>query len=336
MKILVTGGTGYIGSHTVVELQQAGYQVVVLDNLANSHRGVLERVEQITGKPVAFVEGDIRDGATLDSLFRNHEIAAVVHFAGLKAVGESVERPLDYYDNNVTGSIRLLEAMARHGCRKIVFSSSATVYGDPREVPIRESFPLAATNPYGRTKLMIENILGDLGRSDPDWQVMLLRYFNPAGAHESGLIGEEPQGVPNNLMPFVAQVAVGKREELKVFGGDYPTRDGTGVRDYIHVVDLALGHIAALEHLAPGCDACNLGTGRGYSVLEVIEAFQRVSGRDIPYRIIDRRPGDVAECYADTSYSAVRLKWRAERGLVKMVEDHWRWQRMVPKGYSPD
>ena len=336
MKILVTGGAGYIGSHTVVELQAAGYDVVVLDSFVNASPVALDRVEAISGKAVARIEGDIRDATTLDALFSSTRIDAVIHFAGLKAVGESVARPLAYYDNNVTGTINLLAAMDRHGCRQMVFSSSATVYGDPPRVPIEENFPLRATNPYGRTKLMIEDILRDLSAADDRWQVMLLRYFNPVGAHSSGLIGEDPRGIPNNLMPFVAQVAVGKREAVQVFGNDYPTRDGTGVRDYIHVTDLALGHLAALEQLAPGCEACNLGTGRGYSVLEVIDAFRQASGREIPRRIVERRPGDVAECYADTRFSEERLKWRAERGLLQMVEDHWRWQKRNPAGFPSD
>ena len=336
MKVLVTGGAGYIGSHTVVELQTAGHEVVVLDNFVNSHREVLERIRRITGRKPELVEGDIRNGPLLEQLFPSSDVAAVIHFAALKAVGESVAEPLTYYDNNVTGTIALLNAMDRHGCRKLVFSSSATVYGNPASVPIREDFPLAPANPYGQTKLIGENLLRELSASDPAWQVMLLRYFNPVGAHHSGLIGEEPQGVPNNLMPFIAQVAAGRREELQVFGDDYPTRDGTGVRDYIHVTDLARGHLAALEQLAPGCDVCNLGTGRGYSVLEVVRAFEDASGRNIPCRVAPRRAGDVAECYAETSYGARRLNWKAELGLEQMVADHWRWQQSNPDGYAGD
>ena len=334
VKVLVTGGAGYIGSHTVVELLAAGHQVVVLDNYCNSQPAVFERIEQITGKSVRVVEGDIRNPAVLDATFAGQDIAAVIHFAGLKAVGESVAEPLKYYDNNVAGTLSLLQAMGRHHCKKLVFSSSATVYGDPETVPIREDFPLRATNPYGQTKLMIETLLRDLAASDSEWQVMLLRYFNPVGAHTSGLIGEDPRGIPNNLMPFVAQVAVGRRDALNIFGDDYATRDGTGVRDYIHVSDLALGHLAAMEALAPGCEACNLGTGEGYSVLEVVDAFRRASEATIPCRIVPRRPGDVAQCYADTAHSARRLGWRARRTLADMVADHWRWQRNNPNGYG--
>lgn len=334
MSVLITGGAGYIGSHTVVELLAAGYDVVVLDNFCNSQREALQRIEQITGRSPTLVEGDIRDSALLDELFSRVDISSVIHFAGLKAVGESVEQPLAYYENNVAGTVTLLQSMARSGCKRLVFSSSATVYGDPHTVPIKENFPLGATNPYGQTKLMIENILRDLAVSDKEWQVMLLRYFNPVGAHESGLIGEDPRGIPNNLMPFVAQVAVGRRERLQVFGGDYPTEDGTGIRDYIHVTDLALGHLAAMEALTPGCEACNLGTGKGYSVLEVVSAFSEASGRAIPYEIVGRRAGDVAECYADTAHSANRLGWRAERDLRQMVADHWQWQKNNPNGYG--
>jgi len=295
---------------------------------------VLARVQQITGIAPDFVQGDIRDAALLDRIFSDHNIDGVIHFAGLKAVGESVARPLRYYQNNVAGSLTLFEAMARHHCKRLVFSSSATVYGDPASVPIREDFPLSATNPYGGSKLMIEEILRDLYASDPDWQIFLLRYFNPVGAHPSGLIGEDPAGIPNNLLPYVAQVAVGKLARLQVFGGDYSTRDGTGVRDYLHVCDLALGHLAALQHLEPGCVACNLGTGRGYSVLEVVEAFARASGREIPYDIVGRRAGDVAECYADTGLSASMLGWKADLDLAAMVTDHWRWQSNNPDGYG--
>jgi UDP-glucose 4-epimerase len=335
MTILVTGGAGYIGSHTVVELLEAGYEVVVFDNLSNSKVAVFDRIRTITGTAPHFVEGDIRNPADIDGVLSGWAIEAVIHFAGLKAVGESVSQPLRYYENNVSGTINLLQAMQRYDCNKMVFSSSATVYGDPDQVPVTESSPLRATNPYGQTKLDIENILRDLAASDPAWQVMLLRYFNPVGAHPSGLIGEDPNGIPNNLMPFVAQVAVGRQEKLRVFGGDYPTADGTGVRDYIHVSDLAEGHLAALRGLRPGCDACNLGTGNGYSVLEVVAAFGNACGKAVAYEVVDRRPGDSAVCFADTAYSGQRLQWRAIRGLDQMVADHWRWQERNPHGY-PD
>ena len=324
-SILVTGGAGYIGSHTVLLLLEAGHQVVVLDNLSNSSRESLNRVERLAGKSVAFVEGDIRDANCLDTLFSDYDIAAVIHFAGLKAVGESVAMPLSYYDCNVTGSLRLLEAMERAGVHTMVFSSSATVYGDPATVPIRENFPLSSTNPYGATKLHIEDMLRDLYRSNEKWKLALLRYFNPVGAHESGQIGEDPAGIPNNLMPYIAQVAVGKREKLGVFGGDYPTADGTGVRDYIHVMDLAQGHLAALEALDAdgGLLTVNLGTGRGYSVLEMVTAFSQASGRPVPYEIVERRPGDVASCYADPTHANAVLGWEAQRGIEEMCEDHW-------------
>lgn len=333
MAILVTGGAGYIGSHTVVALLDAGFDLVVVDNLANSKAEVFERIGAIAGREPCFVEGDVRDAPLLDRIFEAHTIDAVIHFAGLKAVGESVAQPLLYYRNNLAGAITLCEAMVRHGCKKMVFSSSATVYGDPATVPIREDFPLAPANPYGQTKLVVENILRDIARSDPEWQVMVLRYFNPVGAHESGLIGEDPAGIPNNLLPFIAQVAIGRRQRLQVFGGDYPTRDGTGVRDYIHVVDLARGHLAALEKLAPGWEALNLGTGRGYSVLEVVHAFEKACGKAIPWKRVERRAGDIAECYADTSRSEHRLGWKARLGLEDMVRDHWRWQQGNPDGY---
>lgn len=334
-SILVTGGAGYIGSHTVLLLLEAGHQVVVLDNLSNSSRESLNRVERLTGKTVIFVEGDIRNTDCLDALFAEHDIAAVIHFAGLKAVGESVAKPLTYYDCNVTGSLRLLEAMERAGVRTIVFSSSATVYGDPVTVPIREDFPLSSTNPYGASKLHIEDMLRDLYISDNRWQIALLRYFNPVGAHESGEIGEDPNGIPNNLLPFIAQVAIGKREKLNVFGGDYPTPDGTGIRDYIHVMDLAQGHLAALQAFEKtrGLMTVNLGTGRGYSVLEMIKAFSASSGRDVPYDIVARRPGDVAVCYADPSQASGVLGWSASRGIEAMCRDHWRWQEKNPNGY---
>ncbi|MES2901033.1 MAG: UDP-glucose 4-epimerase GalE [Pseudomonadota bacterium] len=328
MKILVTGGLGYIGSHTCVELIAAGHQPVALDNLSNTQLAVQARVERITGQPLPFIEADIRDRAALDAAFGAHDFDAVVHFAGLKAVGESTAQPLRYYDNNLTGTLVLLDSMGRHGVKSLVFSSSATVYGDPASVPIREDFPLAATNPYGRSKLIIEQMLGDLAVSDPTWRIALLRYFNPVGAHESGLIGEEPNGIPNNLMPFVAQVADGRRERLSVFGGDYPTPDGTGVRDYIHVVDLALGHVRTLDKLAtgPGVVTYNLGTGRGNSVLEMVREFERASGKSIPYQIVARRPGDIAACYADPTLAETELGWKAERDLAQMCADSWRWQ----------
>lgn len=335
MTVLVTGGAGYIGSHTCIELIQAGHTVLVLDNLVNSSAESLRRVEAIVRQPVDFVEGDIRDTELLDRVFSEHDIDSVVHFAGLKAVGESTEKPLDYYDNNVYGTICLLQVMKRHGCKNLVFSSSATVYGDPHTVPIQEHFPLSATNPYGRSKLMIEDILRDLHASDSEWQVALLRYFNPVGAHQSGTIGEDPNGIPNNLMPFITQVAIGKREALSVFGSDYDTPDGTGVRDYIHVVDLAKGHVKAIEKLnsKPGCVAYNLGTGVGYSVLDMVKALEKASGNKVPYKLVDRRPGDIACCYADPAYAEQELGWRAELGLEDMMADAWRWQSQNPDGY---
>ncbi len=333
MKILVTGGAGYIGSHTGLELLQAGHEVTVIDNLSNSKEESLRRVGELTGKEPAFHRLDLADSGGLKALLSSGKIEAVIHFAGLKAVGESVSRPLDYYRNNVTGTLVLLEAMAETGVKKIVFSSSATVYGDPASVPIREDFPLGPTNPYGRTKLMIEEILRDLGTAQPDWEITLLRYFNPVGAHPSGRIGEDPNGIPNNLLPFISQVAVGKRERLRVFGGDYPTRDGTGVRDFIHVVDLALGHLQALENSRPGTAVYNLGTGRGYSVLEMVDAFERAAGRKIPYEIVGRRPGDIAECYADPSRAKQELGWSATRTIDEMCRDAWRWQSGNPEGY---
>ena len=328
-NILVTGGAGYIGSHTCVELLAAGHNLVVIDNFSNSKPAVLGRVEQISGRPIPFMEVDIRDRGALREVFRQHAIDAVIHFAGLKAVGESVSQPLRYYDNNISGSVALFEVMAESSVKTLVFSSSATVYGDPHSVPIREDFPLSATNPYGRSKLILEDILRDLSRSDESWKIALLRYFNPVGAHESGIIGEDPNGVPNNLMPYIAQVAVGKLPQLSVFGDDYPTPDGTGVRDYIHVVDLARGHLAALEALSgkPGVMTVNLGTGKGYSVLDVVRAFEKASDRQVPYRIVPRRPGDVAQCYADPTLAHELLGWRAERGLDEMCSDSWRWQQ---------
>lgn len=329
--ILVTGGAGYIGSHTCVELLAAGHNLVVFDNLSNSKPAVLDRVALIAGRGVTFIEGDVRDRAALRDVFTAHRIDAVIHFAGLKAVGESVVQPLRYFDNNVSGSIALFEVMAEAGVKTVVFSSSATVYGDPHAVPIREEFPLSATNPYGRSKLMVEEILRDTVRADDSWRVALLRYFNPAGAHASGTIGEDPNGIPNNLMPFITQVAIGQRPELSVFGNDYATPDGTGVRDYIHVVDLARGHLAALSALTrrTGVMTVNLGTGRGYSVLEVIAAFERASGREVPYRIAPRRPGDIAQCYADPALAETLLGWRAEYDLDAMCRDSWRWQQWI-------
>jgi UDP-glucose 4-epimerase len=327
--ILVTGGTGYIGSHTCVALAAAGREVVVLDNLRNSQADVIDRVARLSGRRPTFVQGDVRDAALLDQVFATHPISAVIHFAALKAVGESVQQPLAYYDNNVSGTLKLLEAMRRAAVRTLVFSSSATVYGDPASVPIREDFPLSATNPYGWTKLMMEQMLADLLHAEPEWRIARLRYFNPVGAHDSGLIGEDPSGIPNNLLPFVAQVAVGQRPQLQVFGGDWPTPDGTGVRDYIHVMDLAEGHVAALDRLAraPGQLTVNLGTGQGVSVLEMVKAFEAASGRPVPYRIVPRRPGDIAACWADPSLAAEQLGWRTRRSLEAMCVDAWRWQR---------
>nr|MEE4266486.1 UDP-glucose 4-epimerase GalE [Candidatus Krumholzibacteria bacterium] len=334
--ILVTGGAGYIGSHTCLELLKAGHQVVVVDNLDNSSEESLRRVQDLTGKSLEFHEVDICDGPALRAVFATRKFDAVVHFAGLKAVGESCEIPLRYYENNIFGTVELLKAMADHECFNLVFSSSATVYGDPHTVPITEDFPLQATNPYGRTKLFIEEILRDVCLADNRWRCILLRYFNPIGAHESGRIGEDPQGIPNNLMPFVMQVAVGLREKLSVFGNDYDTPDGTGVRDYIHVVDLALGHLAAIDKLAalPGCTPINLGTGQGYSVLEMVKAAEKASGRPVPYAVVDRRPGDIATCYADPAGAARLLGWEARRGLEEMCADAWRWQEGNPQGYS--
>jgi UDP-glucose 4-epimerase len=338
MNILVTGGAGYIGSHTCVELLSAGFDVTVFDNFCNSHPEALARVERITGKKLTLVRGDVRDRAALVGALRDSGANAVIHFAGLKAVGESVEKPLFYYDNNVVGTLRLLEAMGECGVKTLVFSSSATVYGDPQCLPLTEDHPLSATNPYGRSKLIIEEILRDLFRSDPSWCLGLLRYFNPVGAHVSGLIGEDPQGIPNNLLPFVAQVAIGRREFLNVWGDDYPTPDGTGVRDYIHVVDLARGHIKALERLqaqAPECLTVNLGTGTGYSVLEMVRAFEQASGKPVPYRVGPRRSGDIASCYAEPKLALDLLGWQAELGLDTMCADAWRWQSGNPKGYAP-
>jgi len=335
--ILVTGGAGYIGSHTTLALLQAGFRVVVLDNLCNASAESLKRVAQLAGREPVFVQGDIRDRALLDQLLAQHPVQAVMHFAGLKAVGESVAQPLRYYDNNVGGTINLCQAMAAAGVFTLVFSSSATVYGDPATVPITEDQPVGqTTNPYGRSKFMVEQVLGDLAASDARWRGALLRYFNPVGAHESGLMGEDPNGIPNNLLPYITQVAVGKLPELAVFGNDYPTPDGTGVRDYIHVVDLAEGHLCALKALQTrtGAHVWNLGTGQGYSVLEMVRAFEAASGRPIPYRIAPRRPGDIATCYADPTKAKQELGWQAQRGLPEMMRDAWRWQSMNPNGYS--
>ncbi|MCK6386869.1 MAG: UDP-glucose 4-epimerase GalE [Zoogloea sp.] len=336
--ILVTGGAGYIGSHTCVELLAAGYEVLVVDNFSNSKPEALRRVEEIAGRKLgAFYRADIRDKAALREVFKAHAIDAVIHFAALKAVGESVAKPLMYYDNNIAGTVALAEVMAEAGVKSLVFSSSATVYGDPASVPIREDFPTGPTNPYGRTKWMMEFVLSDLAAADPEWRVALLRYFNPVGAHASGRIGEDPNGLPNNLMPYVSQVAVGRLPQLRVFGGDYPTPDGTGVRDYIHVVDLAVGHVAAVRRLTerPGVLTVNLGTGRGYSVIEVVKAFEKASGRPVPFEIVARRPGDVAQCYAEPGLAERELGWRAERGIDEMCADAWRWQSSNPEGY-PD
>ncbi|TKB53962.1 UDP-glucose 4-epimerase GalE [Ferrimonas aestuarii] len=336
-QILVTGGAGYIGSHTLVELLQAGDEVVVLDNLSNSSRESLYRVEQITGKAATFYEGDILDAELLSQIFRRHNIEAVIHFAGLKAVGESVANPAMYYHNNVVGSLTLCEQMAKAGVFNLVFSSSATVYGDPASLPIREEFPVGGTtNPYGTSKYMIERILQDFYIADSRWNIALLRYFNPVGAHPSGLIGEDPNDIPNNLMPYISQVAIGKRQQLSVFGGDYDTPDGTGVRDYIHVVDLAKGHLRALEKLRgePGVVTYNLGTGVGYSVLDMVKAFEKACGHSIAYQIVERRAGDIAACYADPSKAATELGWRAELDVDAMAADSWRWQSQNPNGYQ--
>lgn len=334
--ILITGGAGYIGSHTCVELLATGAELVVVDNLCNSKSEALHRVESISRKKITFYELDLRDKRGLETVFANHVIGSVIHFAGLKAVSESVEQPLAYYDVNVNGSLVLFEVMAAANVKTLVFSSSATVYGDPQSVPIRENFPLSATNPYGRSKLMIEEILRDLYRADASWRVALLRYFNPVGAHTSGSIGEDPNGIPNNLMPIVAQVAIGKRDSVSVYGNDYATRDGTGVRDYIHVMDLARGHVKALAALATynGLMTLNLGTGNGYSVLDVIKAFEKASGRVIPYKIAPRRPGDIAECFADPALAAKTIDWRAALNLDQMCADAWRWQTANPNGFA--
>jgi UDP-glucose 4-epimerase len=335
MAILVTGGTGYIGTHTCVELLNNGYEVVVLDNLSNSKTEALNRVKELTNKDVKFYKVDLLDRAGIEGIFEENKIEAVIHFAGLKAVGESVSIPLHYYHNNITGTLILCEVMNKFGVKNLVFSSSATVYGMPERMPISEEDPLGATNPYGSTKLMIEQILRDLYVSDASWSVALLRYFNPIGAHESGRIGEDPNGIPNNLMPFITQVAVGKLEKLRVFGNEYPTVDGTGVRDYIHVVDLAKGHLKALEKItgATGVEAYNLGTGNGYSVLEMVKAFEKASGIKIPYEIVENRPGDIAVCYADSTKAKSELGWSAEKGIEEMCRDSWKWQSENPNGY---
>ena len=336
MSILVTGGAGFIGSHTCVELLNAGYEIVVMDNFYNSKPECLNRIKKITGKDFPFYEADIRDRAALDKIFTENKIDAVIHFAGLKAVGESVHKPLEYYENNISGTVTLCEAMRDNGCQKIVFSSSATVYGSLNKSPLTEDMQIGGTtNPYGTTKYMIELILQDLYKSDNEWSVVILRYFNPIGAHESGLIGENPNGIPNNLLPYVSQVAVGKLEQVSVFGDDYDTPDGTGVRDYIHVVDLALGHIKAVEKVldTKELNVYNLGTGKGYSVLEIINAFEKASGRKINYKIVDRRPGDLATCYSDPSKAYKELGWKAQRDLAKMCEDSWRWQKNNPNGF---
>ena len=336
MKVLVTGGAGYIGTHTCVELLNAGHEIVVFDNFYNSSAESIERVKQITGKDFAFYECDMLDKDALDKIFCEHEIDAVIHFAGYKAVGESVAKPIMYFHNNITGTLCLLEVMKAHNCKKIVFSSSATVYGDPHSVPIKEDFPLSATNPYGRTKLMIEEIMRDLWVSDNEWSIVLLRYFNPVGAHESGLIGENPKGLPNNIMPRITQVAVGRLPHVSVFGTDYNTKDGTGVRDYIHVVDLAKGHVKALEYCENNAavEAINLGTGNGYSVLQVVEAFGKACGHPIPYEIKPRREGDIATCYCDPEKAKNDLGWTAKYGVDEMCQDTWRWQSGNPNGYA--
>ena len=337
MKVLVTGGAGYIGSHTIIELYKAGHEVVVVDNLYNSNPESLRRVEKISGRAVPFFKVDIRDRKGLDAVLKDGHFDACIHFAGLKAVGESVAKPYEYYENNIGGTLVLIDALRSNGCKNIIFSSSATVYGDPAVIPITEECPKGrCTNPYGQTKSMLEEILSDIQKADPEWNVVLLRYFNPIGAHESGLIGEDPNGIPNNLMPYITQVAVGKRPELGVFGNDYPTHDGTGVRDYIHVVDLARGHVKALEAIARGCGLAiyNLGTGCGYSVLDVVKAFEKASGVKVPYSIKPRRPGDIATCYSDPAKAERELGWKAEFGIEEMCRDSWNWQKSNPDGYG--
>ena len=336
MNILVTGGAGYIGSHTVIELITAGHQVVVTDNLSNSNQESLRRIRQITGQEIPFCDLDLCDKAALDKVFRDNQFDAVIHFAGLKAVGESVQKPLSYYRNNIDSSLTLCEVMAEHNVKKLVFSSSATVYGAPSELPLTENSTagVGITNPYGQTKFMIEQILRDLALADPTWKITILRYFNPVGAHESGLIGEDPNGLPNNLLPYVSQVAVGKLPHVNVFGNDYDTPDGTGVRDYIHVVDLARGHVAALENSTKGVETYNLGTGKGVSVLELIGAFSEAAGKNIPYQVTERRPGDIASCYADPSKAERQLNWRAEKSIAEACQDSWRWQSQNPNGFK--
>ncbi|EKO3960343.1 UDP-glucose 4-epimerase GalE [Vibrio fluvialis] len=335
MNVLVTGGMGYIGSHTCIQMIAAGMTPVILDNLYNSKSTVLARIEKVSGVRPQFIEGDIRDKALLIDVMQRHQIQSVIHFAGLKAVGESVQKPLEYYDNNVNGTLVLVDAMREAGVKSLVFSSSATVYGDPASVPITEDFPTSATNPYGRSKLMVEECLTDFQKANPDWSITLLRYFNPVGSHPSGELGEDPQGIPNNLMPFISQVAVGRREFLSVFGSDYPTKDGTGVRDYIHVMDLADGHIAALKKVGEkaGLHVYNLGTGNGYSVLEMVKAFEAASDKAVPYQLVERRPGDIAECWADPAKAQQELGWKATRTLEEMTQDTWRWQSKNPQGY---
>ncbi|KUI98145.1 UDP-glucose 4-epimerase GalE [Vibrio sp. MEBiC08052] len=337
MNVLITGGMGYIGSHTCIQMIEAGMTPVILDNLYNSKPAVLERIEKIAGYRPVFIRGDVRDRSLLIEVMNEHQIDAVIHFAGLKAVGESVQKPLEYYENNVSGTLVLVDAMRIANVKTLIFSSSATVYGDPASVPILEDFPTQATNPYGRSKLIVEECLTDFQHANPDWSISLLRYFNPVGSHPSGELGEDPQGIPNNLMPFVAQVAVGRRECLSIFGDDYPTKDGTGVRDYIHVMDLADGHIAALQNVGTksGLHVYNLGTGIGYSVLDMVHAFEKACGQTIPYQLVERRPGDIAECWADPAKATQELGWRATRTLDDMVQDSWRWQSNNPNGY-PD
>ncbi|HFU4517171.1 TPA: UDP-glucose 4-epimerase GalE [Streptococcus suis] len=335
-KILITGGCGYIGSHTCIALLEASYDVVVIDNLINSSKKSLEAIETVTGKSLTFYQGDIRDKELLENIFKQEQIEAVIHFAGLKAVGESVEIPLEYYHNNVAGTLTLLEVMRQYNCKKIIFSSSATVYGDPEINPIPEDAKLSVTNPYGRTKLMLESILRDLYHSDQTWKITLLRYFNPIGAHQSGLLGESPQDLPNNLLPYITQVAIGQLPYIRVFGQDYPTKDGTGVRDYIHVMDLATGHLAALEHLEnqQSLEVYNLGTGQGYSVLELIQMMSEVVGQSLPYKIMDRRPGDIATCFADASKAEQELGWKAQFDIKDMCRDSWRWQQNYTQGFK--
>ncbi|MCF7355040.1 UDP-glucose 4-epimerase GalE [Vibrio sp. CK2-1] len=335
MFVLVTGGMGYIGSHTCIQMIEAGMTPIIFDNLYNSKSTVLDRIEKVSGVRPIFVEGDIRDKQAISQVLKQYDIESVIHFAGLKAVGESVEKPLEYYDTNVHGTLVLVDAMREAGVKSLIFSSSATVYGDPASVPILEDFPTSATNPYGRSKLIVEECLTDFQKANPDWSITLLRYFNPVGSHPSGELGEDPQGIPNNLMPFVSQVAVGRREFLSVFGGDYPTPDGTGVRDYIHVMDLSDGHLAALKHVGSkqGLHIYNLGTGNGNSVLEMVNAFEKASGKKVPYKIVDRRPGDIAECWADPAKAEADLQWKATRSLEQMTEDTWRWQSNNPQGY---